>query len=66
MKNKIKTKKALAKRVKVKKTGSVSVGRAYTSHLSLNKTQKQKRKLRKGQVMSPSDKKRLRSLISGC
>ena len=63
---KIKTKKALAKRIKVNKTGNVKIGSAYTSHLSLSKTHKQKRQLRKGGSMSASDKKRLRTLISSC
>ena len=48
---KMKTKKALAKRVKVNGKGGMKRWSAYTSHLSHNKTTKQKRHLRKAQVL---------------
>ncbi len=61
---KMKTKKALAKRIKVSATGKVLRHRAYTSHLAHNKTTKQKRQLRKGSLVSSSDLKRLKDLIA--
>ena len=39
---KMKTKRGLAKRVKVTSTGKLKRGRAYTSHLAPRKSQKQK------------------------
>ncbi len=63
MKNKLKTKKAIAKRVKRTATGKLLRGKAFTSHLALNKTTKQKRHLRKGTVVSKSDAKRWKNLI---
>ena len=54
---KLKTKKALAKRVKVTKTGKVLRSKAGKSHLLSCKTRKRKRALRKkGQVAAPDMK----------
>ena len=57
---KMKTKRALAKRVK--KTGSGKLRRfhAYVSHRAPYKTHKQKRNLRKPTLISKSDYKRIR------
>lgn len=62
---KMKTKRALAKRVK--KTGSGKLKRkcAYMSHLAPRKTHKQKRHLRKARLVSPSDYKRIKHLLRG-
>ncbi len=60
---KMKTKKALLKRVKISKTGKWLRKSAYTSHLAQNKTTKQKRQLRKGNQFSQSDIKRFKELI---
>ena len=60
---KMKTKKALAKRVKVNGKGGMKRWSAYTSHLSHNKTTKQKRHLRMPNTMSQTDVKRVRILI---
>ncbi len=60
---KMKTKKGLAKRVKVTGTGKLKRGRAYTSHLAPRKTTKQKRHLRKAALVSKSDYKRIKLLI---
>ncbi|ALV23478.1 50S ribosomal protein L35 [Mycoplasma sp. (ex Biomphalaria glabrata)] len=57
---KMKTKKAIAKRVKVTKTGQLKRASAYTSHLSLNKSTKQKRQLRKGGLVHKTDIDRLK------
>ena len=60
---KMRTHRGLAKRVKRTKTGSLKRWRAYTSHLSHNKTTKQKRQLRKASVVSPSDYRRVKAMI---
>lgn len=58
MKNKLKTKRAIVKRIKVTKSGKVERKQAYTSHLALNKTTKQKRHARKETSVSSTDTKR--------
>ena len=60
---KMKTKKALAKRVKVTGSGKLKRSHAYVSHFAANKTQKQKRKLRKGTLISSSDFKRIKLML---
>lgn len=59
MKNKMKTKKAIAKRVKVTGSGKWMSGQAYTSHLALNKSTKQKRQLRGTRTVDKTDQKRM-------
>jgi large subunit ribosomal protein L35 len=61
---KMKTKKALAKRVKRTGSGKLKRQHAYVSHFAANKTQKQKRKLRKGTLVSKSDYKRIKLLLN--
>ena len=60
---KMKTKKALAKRIKVTSSGMWMRGSAYVSHLAPNKTTKQKRQSRGWTSVSKSDYKRLKDLI---
>ncbi len=60
---KMKTKRALAKRVKVTGTGKLKRHSAYTSHLAPRKTHKQKRHLRKASLISKSDYKRVKELL---
>ena len=60
---KMKSKKALTKRVKVTGTGQLKRHSAYISHLSHNKTHKQIRQLRKASLVSHSDYKRVKYLI---
>ncbi|ATZ16286.1 large subunit ribosomal protein L35 [Entomoplasma freundtii] len=60
---KMKTKRALAKRVKKTGSGKLKRGHAYRSHLALGKTTKQKRQLEKSTVVSKSDEKRLKGLL---
>ncbi|CCZ85212.1 MAG TPA: 50S ribosomal protein L35 [Candidatus Caccosoma faecigallinarum] len=62
---KMKTKRALAKRVKVTGTGKLKRKCAYMSHLAPRKTHKQKRHLRKARLVSRSDFKRIRQLLQG-
>ena len=61
--SKMKTHKGTQKRFK--RTGSVKLKRshAYTSHLFANKSQKQKRKLRKSALVSKGDQKRIDTMI---
>lgn len=61
---KMKTHRASAKRFKKTGTGKLKRSHAYTSHLFANKTQKQKRKLRKPTLVSASDYKRIKHMLS--
>ncbi|HNQ62978.1 MAG TPA: 50S ribosomal protein L35 [Syntrophorhabdaceae bacterium] len=60
---KIKTKRGLAKRVKVTATGKIKRAKAYHSHLLSSKTPKMKRRLSKSDLVHKSDMKRMKSLI---
>lgn len=60
---KMKTKKALTKRIKVTASGKVKRGNAYRSHLAQNKSTKQKRQSRNASLMHPSDLKRFKGLF---
>ncbi|MDY4858015.1 MAG: 50S ribosomal protein L35 [Candidatus Onthovivens sp.] len=60
---KMKSKKALTKRIKVTGSGKVVRHHAYVSHLAPHKTTKQKRHLRKQTSVSKSDLKRVKYLI---
>lgn len=61
---KMKTKRALAKRVKKTGSGKLKRQHAYVSHFAANKSQKQKRKLRKSTLVSKSDFKRIKLLLN--
>lgn len=60
---KMKTKKSLAKRVKVTGSGKLKRSHAYVSHFAANKSHKQKRNLRKSTLISGSDYKRIKLMI---
>ena len=60
---KMKSKKALTKRVKVTGSGRLKRSSSHISHLSHNKTHKQIRHLRKASLVSKSDQKRVKQLI---
>lgn len=60
---KMKTKKALAKRVKKTGSGQLKRSQAYMNHFAPNKTKKQKRHLKKSALISKSDYKRIKLLI---
>jgi large subunit ribosomal protein L35 len=60
---KMKTNKAAAKRFKLTGSGKLKRSRAFTSHMFSNKTQKQKRKLRKAQIMTPGDFRRTKRML---
>ena len=59
-----KTHSGLKKRIKVTGTGKLMRGRAYKNHLAASKITKQNRQLRKETIVSKSDEKRIKSLIS--
>ena len=60
---KMKSKKALTKRVKVSGTGKLVRRSAFTSHLAPLKTHKQKRHSRKARLIDKTDYKRIKYLI---
>jgi large subunit ribosomal protein L35 len=61
---KMKTHRGAAKRFKKTGSGKLKRSHAYTSHLFANKSQKQKRKLRKSAVVSSGDYKRIREQLT--
>lgn len=62
---KMKTKKTLAKRVKVTGSGKIRKYSNYVSHFAANKTHKQKKHLHKPSIMDKSDVKRIKELLQG-
>lgn len=60
---KMKTKKALQKRIKITGTGEWIRDRAFTSHLAGNKSTKQKRHLSKKGTVHKTDYRRLKNLL---
>ena len=60
---KMKTKSSAAKRFKLTGTGKIRRHRAYHSHLLTKKSTGQKRRLRKGTLLSKADEKRVRRMI---
>lgn len=61
---KMKTHRGSAKRFKKTGSGKLKRSHAYTSHLFANKSQKQKRKLRKSAVVSAGDFKRIKRRLA--
>ena len=61
---KLKTHRASAKRFKKTASGALKRGHAYTSHRFHGKTKKQRRQLRKSALVSHSDMKRIRQMLS--
>ncbi|WP_377888220.1 50S ribosomal protein L35 [Alkalihalobacillus sp. R86527] len=60
---KMKSHSGASKRFKKTGSGKLKRSRAFTSHMFGNKTQKQKRKLRKASLVSAGDFKRIKALI---
>ena len=60
---KMKSKRALRKRVKLTASGKLRRHRAYKSHILTKKHPKRKRHLRKGTLVSHADEKRLKRLL---
>jgi large subunit ribosomal protein L35 len=61
---KMKSKRALMKRIKITKSGKVFHKAMNTGHLATGKTTKQKRHLRKSREIHKSDIKRIKALIN--
>ncbi len=61
---KMKTHSGSAKRFKKTGSGKLKRSHAYRSHLLINKSQKQKRKLRKGVTVSTGDQKRIKQMVT--
>lgn len=59
-----KTHKGSAKRFKRTGSGKLKRSHAKTSHMFANKTQKQKRKLRKSALVSSADYKRIKQQLA--
>ncbi|GGB27749.1 50S ribosomal protein L35 [Lentibacillus populi] len=60
---KMKTHKGSQKRFKRTGSGKLKRSHAYTSHMFVHKSQKQKRKLRKSALVSSGDYKRIKSML---
>ena len=60
---KMKTHKGSSKRFKITANGKIRRRRAYSSHLFLSKTAKQKRNLRRSTLVDETNEKRLRRLL---
>jgi len=60
---KIKTKKGLAKRFKITKSGKIKRSKACRGHLLGKKSSKRKRQLRRSGLISKSDKKAITMLL---
>jgi large subunit ribosomal protein L35 len=61
---KMKTHRGAAKRFSRTGSGKLKRSHAYTSHLFSNKTEKVKRKLNKPALVSKSDQKRIKQLVT--
>lgn len=61
---KMKTKSAAAKRFKRTAKGGFKSGNSFTSHRFHGKTKKQRRHLRKAAMVSRSDLKRIKQMLS--
>lgn len=60
---KVKTHRAARKRMRLTAKGRVKKGSAFTSHLLSNRSQKRKRNLRRGGILSAVDTKRVKQLL---
>jgi len=60
---KIRTHRGAAKRFRKTGTGKLKANSAYTSHILTTKSTKRKRNLRKGQMLSPGDTKRIKVIM---
>ena len=62
-KQKMKTKKAAAKRFKVTGTGKLKRNKAYRSHILTKKTRKRKRNLRKPTLVDDTNVKTMKKIM---
>ncbi|WP_047155509.1 50S ribosomal protein L35 [Aneurinibacillus tyrosinisolvens] len=61
---KMKTHRGAAKRFKRTGSGKLKRSHAYTSHILEHKSQKRKRNLRKGAIVSSGDQKRIAQMLT--
>ena len=60
---KLKTRRAVKKRLRFTGTGKIRRPHAFRSHLMTHRSRKRKRRLRQGTVVSRSDEKRIERLL---
>jgi large subunit ribosomal protein L35 len=60
----MKTNRGAAKRFKKTASGKIKRRRAFKAHILTKKSSSRKRKLRKGALVSPADRKRVGRLLS--
>jgi large subunit ribosomal protein L35 len=60
---KLKTRKGVAKRFKITKSGRIKKRSANRGHLLSKRSTKRKRKLRKSGYLSPAEEKKIRRLL---
>ncbi|MGE5606925.1 MAG: 50S ribosomal protein L35 [Bacteroidota bacterium] len=60
---KMKTHRGAAKRFKVTGSGKIKKSNAYKSHLLESKTSKRKRGLRKAEIISTGDERRVKRML---
>ncbi|MDA8165196.1 MAG: 50S ribosomal protein L35 [Desulfobacteraceae bacterium] len=60
---KMKTNRGAAKRFKATGTGKIARAKAFTSHILTTKTTKQKRNLRKGELVDSANLKGIRRIL---
>ena len=60
---KMKTNRGAAKRFKKTASGKIKRRRAFKAHILTKKSSSRKRKLRKGALVSPADRKRVGRLL---
>ena len=60
---KMKTNRGAAKRFKKTASGKIKRRRAFKAHILTKKSRSRKRKLRKGALVSPADRKRVGRLL---
>jgi large subunit ribosomal protein L35 len=61
---KMKTNRGAAKRLRKTGTGKIRRHKAYKSHILTKKSQKRKRRLRKGTLVDKADEKRMKRLLA--
>jgi len=61
---KLKRRKAVAKRVKVTKTGKVKKAKAFKGHLLTSKTRKRKRQLKQKNTMTKTEAAKVRVMMA--
>ena len=63
-KNKMKTHRGAAKRLKLTGSGKVKRNKAYKGHILTKKTAKRKRGLRKSTILGKADLKRMKAVLN--